>query len=135
MFKFDELVSFLSVMKTGESVKIVKVEDNGYKTPEIETLNDKIRNAFKKAGELLYCDSIGVFDLHGKQSFSGDCYLCYKKEKHIDEYIRQREPLRLYDMLKMVLDCGWIRFTDIGTKYDGEYDIIIVSFETGNFES
>lgn len=91
---------------------------------------EEILNVFEKAGDLLYCDKIAVYDFHKNE---GDCYLYYRKEKHIDEMIKDREKYRLFDMLRMGFDdtVGWVSFKDTGTRYDGEYDIIQITFELG----
>lgn len=90
----------------------------------------EIRNVFEKAGDLLYCDKIAVYDFHKNE---GDCYLYYRREKHIDQMIIDREKYRLFDMLRMGFDdsIGWVSFKDIGTKFDCEYDIIVVTFQLG----
>ena len=91
---------------------------------------EQILSVFEKAGDLLYCDKIAVYDFH---KCEGDCYLYYRREKHIDEMIIDREKYRLFDMLRMGFDdsIGWVLFTDIGTKSNSEYDIIVITFKLG----
>lgn len=139
MIKESTIISYLSEMKTGESVKLYKVDNGCYEPIEFEPLERKIQNVFGKAGDLLYCDQLIINDLQeGELTIDGECSMLFKREKHIDEQKRIQEQMRLFDILRMGFYgvFQWVEFTEfLPMKYNDEYDIVRIPFELGKISN
>jgi hypothetical protein len=143
-FTFTKESALQEVGNLIESFKEMKIVNLGNDTYSVfgvldTSIEQEIQNAITKAGKLLYCDKIELYDLQETELyFEGELRMYYKNEKHIDEHKRIQEQLRLHDMLRMAFDgvFQWVEFTDfIMPTYDDEHIIVRIPFELGKIRN